>query len=109
MANKRFKQADREALITLGIYVFFFLWWTVFAFGLGGGDPEEYAYVFGLPAWFFFSCVVGYPVVTAVLWFVMRRWFADMPLDAYLEDDGIPGNARAETGPAENPETGDSR
>ena len=79
--NKIFKQADREAYITLGLYVFFFLWWALFAFGLGSGDPEEYSYVFGLPAWFFYSCVAGYPVVTLILWFVVRKFFADIPLD----------------------------
>lgn len=81
MLNKRFKQADREALITLGLYGFFFLWWTLFAFGLGSGDPEGYSYVFGLPAWFFYSCVLGYPVMTLLLWVVIRRFFSDMPLD----------------------------
>ena len=79
--KKIFKQADREAYITLGLYAFFFLWWTLFAFGLGSGDPDEYSYVFGLPAWFFYSCVAGYPVVTLILWLVVRRWFADIPLD----------------------------
>ena len=76
-----FRQADREALMTLGLYVFFFVWWTVFAFGLGSGDPEEYSYVFGLPAWFFYSCVLGYPVMSLILWIVVRRFFADIPLD----------------------------
>ena len=76
-----FRQADREALMTLGLYVFFFVWWTVFAFGLGSGDPEEYSYVFGLPAWFFYSCVLGYPVMTFVLWIVVRLFFVNIPLD----------------------------
>ena len=79
--NKMFKQADREAYITLGLYVFFFLWWALFAFGLGAVDPEEYSYVFGFPAWFFYSCVAGYPVVTLILWFIVRTFFADIPLD----------------------------
>lgn len=79
--RKAFRQADREALITLGLYVFFFVWWTVFAFGLGSGDVEEYEYVFGLPEWFFYSCVLGYPVMTLILWVVVRRFFADIPLD----------------------------
>ena len=85
--RKIFRQADREAYITLGLYIFFFLWWTLFAFGLGAGDPDEYSYVFGLPAWFFYSCVAGYPVVTLILWLVVRRWFADIPLDV-SEGDG---------------------
>lgn len=79
--RKAFRQADREALITLGLYAFFFVWWTVFAFALGSGDVEEYSYVWGLPAWFFYSCVLGYPVMTLILWIVVRRFFADIPLD----------------------------
>ena len=82
-----FRQADREAYITLGLYALFFLWWTVSAFGLGSGDPEEYSYVFGLPAWFFYSCVAGYPLVTLILWFVIRKFFADIPLDASEMDE----------------------
>lgn len=92
MANKRYKQADREALITLGIYLFFFLWWTLFAFGLGSGNPEDYSYVLGLPAWFFYSCVLGYPVVSLLLWLVVRRFFKDIPLDP----DSAPGADSAE-------------
>lgn len=79
--KRAFRQANREALITLGLYVFFFLWWTVFAFGLGSGNVEEYEYVLGLPEWFFYSCVLGYPVMTLILWAVVRRFFADIPLD----------------------------
>ncbi|WP_418765942.1 YhdT family protein [Mailhella sp.] len=86
-----FRQADREALITLGLYVFFFVWWTAFAFGLGSGDPEEYSYVFGLPAWFFYSCVLGYPVMTLVLWIVVRRFFVEIPLE---EDKGEKNNGK---------------
>ena len=81
MHNKRYKQADKEALITLAVYLFFFLWWTLFAFGLGSGSPEDYSYVFGLPAWFFYSCVLGYPLVSLLLWVVVRRLFKDIPLD----------------------------
>lgn len=81
MANKRYKQADKEALITLGMYLFFFLWWTLFAFGLGSGDPAEYSYVFGLPAWFFYSCVLGYPVAALLLWAVVRLFFKDVSLE----------------------------
>ena len=76
-----FKQTNREAFITLGLYIFFFLWWSLFAFGLGAGDPDGYSYIFGLPAWFFYSCVAGYPVVTLLLWVIIRKFFADIPLD----------------------------
>ena len=81
MSNNRYKQANKEALITLGLYLFFFLWWLGFAFGLGSGDPQDYDYVFGLPEWFFYSCVLGYPVITIILWVVLRLFFKEVPLD----------------------------
>ena len=90
-----FRQADREALITFGLYIFFLVWWTAFAFGLGSGDPEEYSYVFGLPAWFFYSCVLGYPVMTLILWIVVRRFFADIPLDENRNDENIDEEKRS--------------
>lgn len=70
-----------------GALCLFFLWWTIFAFGLGSGDPEEYSYVFGLPAWFFYSCVLGYPVMALILWVVVRCFFADIPLDETEKSD----------------------
>ncbi len=77
----KYKQADREALITLGLYAVFFLWWTLFAFGLGSGDPAKYSYTFGMPNWFFYSCVLGYPVLTIILWLVVRFAFTHIDLD----------------------------
>lgn len=34
-----------------------------------------------MPSWFFFSCIVGYPLITLLLWGLMRLFFRDMPLD----------------------------
>lgn len=88
MVDKRYRQADREALYTLALYVFFFAWWFVFAFGLGSGDPEDYAYIWGIPAWFFYSCILGYPLICLLLWGVLRLFFRIMPLDE--EEHGLP-------------------
>ena len=76
-----FGQARRETVVTCGLYLFFFLWWTVFAFGWESGDPSTYSYVLGMPAWFFFSCVLGYPVVCLALWICLRLFFKEIPLD----------------------------
>lgn len=104
MSQSRFRQADKEAGVTLILYAAFFLWWTVGAFGLG-----QYAQmpVFGMPAWFFVSCVLGYPLICVALWLVVRRVFVDMPLDSC--DSGEPCGSceaasdqplHAKTGPA---------
>lgn len=89
--DRRFIQADREALLALGAYALYFVWWYVFAYGLGEGDPEQYSYVWGLPEWFFYSCIVGYPAITVVLWAVVRLFFKEMPLDAEVPEQEVNG------------------
>jgi len=80
--DPRFRQANREALLALGAYALYFAWWYLCAYGLGSGDPEEYVYVLGMPEWFFYSCVVGCPLITLLLWALVRFKFRHMPLDA---------------------------
>lgn len=94
MMKQSFMQANREAFMTLGLYLLFFLWWTVTAFGFGSGHPDEYSYILGLPAWFFLSCLVGWPVITLLLWVVIRVGFRDVPLD------GQPDGAASKKGAA---------
>lgn len=77
----RFKIANREALIGVGLVIFNFVWWFSFAYGLGGKDPSEYSYVLGLPAWFFYSCVLGFIVMAVLVTIVVKKWFVDIPFD----------------------------
>ncbi|MGI8315826.1 YhdT family protein [Halobacillus mangrovi] len=83
--DKRFKIANREALIGIGLAVFNFIWWFAFAYGLGDRSPENYTYVFGLPAWFFYSCVLGFIVMVLLVILVVKVWFVEVPFD---EEEG---------------------
>lgn len=69
-----FKIAHREAWIGVGLAIFNFIWWFGFAYGLGSRPVEEYTYIFGLPDWFFYSCVVGF-VLTSVLVIIVVKFF----------------------------------
>lgn len=80
--DRRYKQANKEALISLGLYIAYFLWWYFFAYGMGSKDPSQYTYVMGLPAWFFYSCILGYVVISAAVWIAVKLFFKDIPLDA---------------------------
>ena len=75
------KIANREALIGVGVAIFNFILWFGFAYGLGSKDPSEYTYVFGLPAWFFYSCVLGFVVMVALIIIVIKKFFVEVPLD----------------------------
>ncbi len=77
----RFKVAHREAWIGVGLALFNFIWWYGFAYGLGSKPVEEYTYVFGLPAWFFYSCVLGFIVISILTIVIVKFWFVDVPFD----------------------------
>ncbi|MCP3032509.1 YhdT family protein [Halobacillus sp. A1] len=83
----RFKIANREALIGVGLAVINFVWWFAFAYGLGSRPPEEYSYVFGIPSWFFYSCIVGFILIAALVTFVVKVFFVEVPLDDEEEGD----------------------
>lgn len=82
----RFKVANREALIGVGLVIFNFIWWYAFAYGLGSKDPSAYTYVFGLPAWFFYSCVLGFVVMALLVTIIVKCFFVDVPFDNEGED-----------------------
>ncbi|KAB7706264.1 DUF997 family protein [Bacillus aerolatus] len=79
--DPRFKIAKREAWIGIILVIFNFIWWYGFAYGLGSGPVEEYSFVFGLPAWFFYSCVVGLVVMIGLVFFTVKFFFKEVPFD----------------------------
>lgn len=81
------KIANREAFIGVGLVVFNFIWWFGFAYGLGSKDPSKYSYVFGLPAWFFYSCVIGLIVMIVLVIIVVKYFFVDIPIDNEVDKE----------------------
>ncbi|EGA88273.1 Sodium/pantothenate symporter [Planococcus donghaensis MPA1U2] len=77
----RFKIAHREAWIGVGLALFNFIWWFGFAYGLGSRPVEEYSYIFGLPDWFFYSCVVGFLLICVLVIVIVKFFFTEVPFD----------------------------
>lgn len=75
------KIANREAWIGVILVIFHFTWWFSFAYGLGKKDPSEYQYVFGFPAWFFYSCIAGIIVMIFLVTVAVLFFFKDIPFD----------------------------
>ena len=76
------KQLNKEALLTLGLFLLFFLWWYATAYGLADAEWT----VFGLPAWFFMSCVVGWLLCCLGVTFLVKKFFRDVDLDSFAEE-----------------------
>ena len=81
MRDPRFRTANREASIGIGLVIINFAIWFGFAYGLGSTDPENYTYVLGFPAWFFYSTIAGTIFMIALVIFVLKRYFKDVPFD----------------------------
>lgn len=79
--DPRLAQCNKEALAIVVLLIANILWWYGFAYGLGSGPVEHYTYLFGLPAWFFYSCLLGYLVFSLASYLTVRFFFVDISLD----------------------------
>ena len=84
--DKRFKIAHKEALIGVILVIINFIIWYGFGYGLGSTNVKDYTYVFGLPAWFFYSCILGSIVMIILVIFTVRYLFQDIPFDVEEEN-----------------------
>lgn len=76
----------KETLITLALYLLFFLWWYATAY-MTESDPAKYSYIFGFPKWFFLSCIAGYIGISVLLWLCVKFFFTDIPFDGEEQKD----------------------
>lgn len=81
-------QIKKEAIISIVLYVAFFIWWYITGYGIAAtGTPETYTYVFGLPMWFFLSCVVGYVLFSIATILVVKKFFKNFDLGEEAETE----------------------
>ncbi|WP_099156900.1 YhdT family protein [Virgibacillus ndiopensis] len=87
--DSRFNVANREALIGCVLAAFNILWWYGFAYGMGSKAPEEYTYILGFPAWFFYSCIVGFVVMVILIIIVVKFVLKEVPFEDEEEVDSL--------------------
>lgn len=83
--KERNLQIKKEAIISIILYVAFFLWWYFTGYGLAG-ISKEHTYIMGLPLWFFLSCVVGYVLFCIAAIVVVKVFFKDFSLEETADE-----------------------
>lgn len=83
--DHRYRIAHREAIIGIILVLINFLWWYGFGYGLGSGKVENYSYIFGFPAWFFYSCIIGTMFIIFLVVLSVMYFFKDIP---FGDDEG---------------------
>ena len=75
------RQINKEAIISIVLYILYFIWWYVTGFGLGSGDPSTYKYVMGLPLWFVLNSFVGPVIFIVAVIFTVKYLFVNIDLE----------------------------
>ena len=65
------RQSHREAIYTLvaAVFLFVFFWGSIYL----SADSDEFFW--GLPLWFWLSCVGGFLLSVVVVWFLVKKAF----------------------------------
>ena len=79
--DPRFRIANREALIGIGLVLINFLLWYGTAYGIGSIPVAEYTYIWGMPAWFFYSCILVTVVMLLLVVIAVKFLFKEVLLD----------------------------
>ena len=85
--NNISKQINKEVLITIGLYLLYFVWWYYFAYEYSSDNVEEYKYILGLPEWFFYSCVVGLVLINFLVFLAIKFFFKEIDLDEFEKNE----------------------
>ena len=74
--EKNISQVKSTVKPTLILYFLYFLFSTLSAYMLGNKDVGEYSYILGFPSWFFFSCILAYPLCCIGVYFLVEKFFS---------------------------------
>lgn len=90
MEDPRYKQCNKEATYGIILGIINMVWWYAFGYGLGSKPVEEYTYILGFPAWFFYSCVLSIVIFVGATFFMVNKLFEeDMPLERMTEEEAL--------------------
>lgn len=83
--DPRYKVCEKEAWYGVILGAVNLVIWAVAGYGLGGGPVEEYSYIMGFPAWFFYSCIANSLLAIVATAWIVKKKMTDMPLDPMTE------------------------
>lgn len=77
--DPRFRICEKEMKLAFGVQIAFTLISVFVAYSLGSGDPKNYTYIMGLPAFWFASIVILF-IFLGIIIFITKKVFKDMDL-----------------------------
>lgn len=95
--DRRYKQANKEALIAFLYWVVYLILTSTVALGIGLNKPaDDITFILGFPAWFFYSAGVVLVVLCVLPYFIVRFFYREYSLDAEDPDPGTLGESEGD-------------
>ena len=90
--KEKYRQCNKEALISLAIFTGYAIWWYLTGFGLWEKGVD--VWICGLPLWFVLSCIVGWVLCVVAVTLVVKFCFKNFDLG----EEADSGTSPRETG-----------
>lgn len=85
--DERFKIAKKEMLITFGVQLAYTIIMILVAYTVGRGDPNDYKFIMGMPAWWFYCLLITIGFI-GVIFFLTHYVYTNVSVEAYVDNDG---------------------
>lgn len=85
--DPRYRECEKEAWYGVLLGLVNLVIWAVAGYGLGSGPVEDYSYIMGFPAWFFYSCIANSLFAILATVYIVKKKMRDMPLDPMTKEE----------------------
>lgn len=86
--DPRFVICEKEMKLVLGIQILFTIITIAAAYILGKGDPNNYTYIMGLPAWWF-AVIATSVIFTGIVIYIVKFKLVNMSLTDEVSDEKV--------------------
>ncbi len=85
--DPRYRECEKEAWYGILLGLVNLVIWAVAGYGLGSGPVEDYSYIMGFPAWFFYSCIANSLFAILATVYIVKKKMRDMPLGPMTKEE----------------------
>ncbi|NLC12381.1 MAG: YhdT family protein [Firmicutes bacterium] len=84
--DKRFVIAKKEMLITFIVQLCYTFLMLIVAYATGKGDPKNYSFIMGMPAWWFYALLIT-ALFLILIYYIITKVFVPVSVEPWIEQE----------------------
>jgi len=84
--DPRFVIAKKEMLITFAVQLCYTFLMLIVAYTVGKGDPKNYSFIMGMPAWWFYALIIT-GVFLILIYFIVTKVFVPISVEPWVKEN----------------------